>query len=83
MSPLPAPVTWPAGCSQRLWDQVEPWAHIRAMPGSPHVSGVGSQPPAGGDEPGPQAMLLTIHGHGPVALSSLTWLLGLEMVPIP
>ena len=23
MSPLPAPVTWPAGCSQRLWDQVE------------------------------------------------------------
>lgn len=60
-----------------------PRVHIRAMPGSLHVSGVGSRPPADGDEPGLQAMLLTIHSHGPVALSSLIWLLGLEMVPIP
>lgn len=72
----PGPVAWPVGCSQRLWDQGG------ALPGNLHVAVVGSWPPAGGDGPGPQAVL-TIHGHGPAALSGLTWLLGLEVVPIP
>ena len=75
-TPHPGPVAWPAGCSQRLWDQGG------ALPGNPLIAGVGSWPPAGGDGPGPQAML-TVRSHGSAALSGMTWLLGLEVVPMP
>ena len=75
-TPRPGPVAWPVGCSQRLWDQGG------ALPGNPLIAGVGSWPPAGGDGPGPQAVL-TVRGHGPAALSGLTWLLGLKVVPMP